>query len=289
MALQTLKRILFFSVFVSLLLLLPLAFKKATDGFRLAKIQLDYPYVPEWDAEGEAGQILNQPFFYLGKGAQSYVFESKDGKHVIKVFRYDQMKNPVRMLFRSHFGKKKRKSTADAKIRRVFNACKIAYEEAREETGLELIHLNITEGKFPIIRVRDALGRPYKIALDRIRFAVQKKAEPFRKTLRASLKSGDRDRIKSEIDSFFSLLEARIAKGIYNSDPTVSRNFGFVDGKAVEFDFGNYFHGPITKEAREKQICKFAARLKRWLERNSPEWADYVEAKISAGSEELSR
>ena len=62
MALQTLKRILFFSVFVSLLLLLPLAFKKATDGFRLAKIQLDYPYVPEWDAEGEAGQILNQPY-----------------------------------------------------------------------------------------------------------------------------------------------------------------------------------------------------------------------------------
>ncbi len=288
MALQTLKKIFFFSLFVSLLFLLPLALKKATHGFRLAKIRLDYPFVPEWEAEGNAGEILNQPFFYLGKGAQSYVFESKDKQHVIKIFRYDQMMNPIRTSFRSYFGKKKKKSPADAKIRRVFNACKIAYEEAREETGLELIHLNATEGKFPILRVRDPLGRPCRISLDRVRFAVQKKAEPFRKTLRASLQSGDPDRIKREIDSFFSLLEARTAKGIYNSDPNVSRNFGFVEGKAVEFDFGNYFHGPKTKEAQTKQIRKFGARLKRWVRKEAPEWAEYVEARINAGADRIS-
>src|SRR5689334_8640410 len=51
----------------------------------------DESHFDEWDVEisPEVVSILEQPFHYLAKGGQSYVFGSSDGKYVLKLFRFD--------------------------------------------------------------------------------------------------------------------------------------------------------------------------------------------------------
>src|SRR5437868_3279127 len=64
---------------------------KQTDGFSIYNISSNLSFREEWEIPQETTEakiILAQPFYYLGKGAQSYVFESEDGNFVLKFFRH---------------------------------------------------------------------------------------------------------------------------------------------------------------------------------------------------------
>ncbi len=250
------RRILFFLFFVSAMLSLPALAKRATYGFRVAKIQFDFPADPQWDTPlfPEISAILKQPFRFLGKGAQSYVFESADQRYVIKLFR----------------------SSSQEKVADLFAACKLAFDHLREETGLVYIHLNPTSLQLPTLFCRDAIGRSYRLPLDPLRFAVQKKATPFQSTL---VKARQKPRqMEARIDAFLSLLRARAAKGIYNRDPNLNRNFGFLEEGAIEFDFGQFRYDPSLNQKEE--ISRFAKRLRRWLAKHDPEWVAYLDERL---------
>lgn len=255
------KRFFLFLFFVIAMLSLPAIAKRLTHGFRLAKLHLDFAHQPNWEIppDPEIHAILQQPFYFIGKGAQSYVFESKDGKYVVKLFRYDQ-------------------PALDSKIVLLFNACKMAYDSLREETGLVYVHLNPTAMNLPIFYCKDAIGRPYQFPLDDYRFAVQKKAESFRTTLEKARR--DPIEMQKRIDQFVDLLQSRTAKGIFNSDPSLSRNFGFLEDRAIEFDFGNYRLSPDLD--RISEIKRYTAKLRFWLSENAPEWIAYLDQRIEA-------
>ncbi|HSX26948.1 MAG TPA: hypothetical protein VLE89_08095 [Chlamydiales bacterium] len=268
------KKVLFFLLFLGVSLSLPAGFKRLTHGFRLAKLQLDFPYHPEWERSRnqEVEEILRQPFFFLNKGAQCYAFRSADDKYVLKLFRYDQ---------RSLFFRNKKKSPLIAKITKLFDACKMAYDLAPEETGLLYIHLN-PSSDLPRIRCKDALGRSYRIPLNSYRFALQRKAEPFRKTL---LKARNNPlEMQKRIDQFLTLLEHRTAKGIGNSDPNLSRNFGFLETCAIEFDFGNYGLSPDLQlpQYQIPEMKRYTHRLRRWLKKEAPEWVAYFDERVES-------
>src|ERR1700722_10608768 len=66
-----------------------------TDGFEISHITSDLPYDARWnvrplqDKETQTlMQVFAQPYFYMGKWCQVYVFASADGKYVIKFFKY---------------------------------------------------------------------------------------------------------------------------------------------------------------------------------------------------------
>lgn len=250
-----------------LFLSLPVAFKRLTCGFKLAKTRLEMPHRADWEivpilSEEQLKAILGQNFFYLDQGAQCYVFESQDKNHVLKLFRYDQ----------PHFIKKKTKAFFQNKIEKLFTACLLAYRNAREETGLVHLHLNPTLNQLPILHAKGPIGQSLALPLDKYRFAIQKKAKPFRQSLAEAL--SDSEIFKKRIDSFLFLLHSRLDKGIGNSDPTLGRNFGFFGDRAAEIDFGNYF---ITD--RQDEIPKRIQRLRRWLDKNAPEWVQYLDEK----------
>lgn len=255
------RRFLVLIFFAIPMLLLPTLVKRFTYGFRVAKMQLDFPHRPEWDLPCAPGirKILEQPFHFLGKGAQSYVFESEDGTSVVKLFRYDQPIIP-------------------AKVEALLSASKMAYEELREETGLIYIHLNETALDLPVLHCTDALGRKYRFPLDQYRFAVQKKAEKFRDTFQKAHAS--REEMRNRIDQFLSLLEKRVAKNIQNTDPSLSRNFGFLADRAIEFDFGNYCFCPTLNGSTE--IRRYTSKLRRWLKKHDPEWVAYLDERVGA-------
>jgi hypothetical protein len=255
------RRILFFLLVVSSLLTLPAIAKRFTHGFRIAKMRLEFPHHPKWEIEPNAkvNEILKQPFHFLGKGAQCYVFESKDGHYVIKLFRYNQ-------------------PYVAAKVIDLFNACKIAYDQLREETGLIYIHLNPTPMNLPILHCKDAIGRKYQFRLDETRFAVQKKAKSFRVAL-GEAKENPAE-MQKRIDELVSLLQARTAKGVINTDRRLSRNFGYLDNRAIEFDFGNY--RTSLDLDRKQEMTRYTNGLRGWLKRHAPEWVAYLDTQVEA-------
>lgn len=255
------KRFVVFLFFISALLSIPLIINNLSEGFKPSKVRGNLPESPAWEIGFDPALIglFKQPYTYIGKGSQCYVFESKDHKWAIKFFRSD------------HFA-------SQHEVFPIFDAISMAYRHLKEETGLIYIHLNPTHLNLPVLLCKDAIGRSYRLPLDELRFAVQKKAKPFQGVLKEAL--SDPDEMRKRLDQFIDLLLRRTAKGVFNADPSLSRNFGFLDDQAIEIDFGNF----TTKapHSREDEIERYMKRLRSFLKRVAPEWIDYANQKTRA-------
>jgi hypothetical protein len=242
-----LKILLFFLFFLSL----PFFLREATQGFRFSKLEFDFPSDPKWEVflDPSVESILSQDFKYLGKGAQVYVFESKDHQYVVKLFRFDRKKKEEKILL-------------------LFRACKMAYENLQEETGLIYVHLNPGSLPLPLFQATDPLGRSFALPIDRYRFVIQKKAIPFEEALLEAKR--DPALMKKRLMQFLTLLKERSAKGVWNKDPNLARNFGFLETKAIELDFGSYRFNPFLNQ--EKEVERYSLKMRKWLLKNAPEW-----------------
>ena len=236
-----------FLLLVLISLSFPFLWKEWTQGFRVAKLLSSFP-----TDSGRGLQLplhlfstLSQRFKYLAKGAQSFVFESEDGEYVVKFLR----------------------SGKEKKIERFFNACRLAYEELPEETGVVYLHLAQTGGTLPFFRGKDPLGRSFRLPLDSFYFIVQKKGESFEGALLRA--KGDPDAMRRRFDQFFDLLERRTEKGIWNKDPSLKRNFGFLEDRAIELDFGSY--RTVDRLDRKGEIERYSRKFRKWLVKHAPE------------------
>jgi len=230
-----------------------------TQGFRVSKLYFDCPNQIGWDIplDPTIHAALQKKYRFLGKGMQSYVFTSDDGEYVIKLFRFDKLESPQQ-------------------CQNFFAACTIAHNLLSEETGLLYLHLNLSEGNLPILHCTDAIGRKYHLPLDNLRFALQKKALPLTDTLvKASKNPVD---MKNRIDQFVHLLNERSKKRVLNSDGNLKRNFGFLEDRAIELDFGNFVIDEETDSLDETK--KFALQLRKWLEKNAPDWVAYLDERL---------
>lgn len=268
------KKWVFFIVFVAAFLAAPAALKRFTQGFKIAKVRLELPFCSEWETKSilsdrEAFDILAKPFRYLGKGAQCYAFLSQDEKVVLKIFRFDQR----------HLFKHRSKRPTQQKVLRFFEGCLLAGSNAAKETGLLYLHLNQTEGKLPILEARGPLGQSLRLPLDGYRFALQKKAVPLEEGLFIAREEGT---LPERIEMIVALLESRISKGIGNADPSLWRNFGFLEGQAIEFDFGNYRARPDLSDPRRAraELNRYIRPLKAWLEKYGPEYLGDLKTRV---------
>ncbi len=252
-------------------LILPFALKSWTAGFKLAKLCIEIPYRSAWDvrtplSETSAQKILSQPFRYLGKGRQCYAFESQDRAYVLKLFRFD------RRILVPHKSKGRTESV-DA----LFEGCRLA-AIASEETGLLYLHLNESLGRLPVLNAKGPLRRHYRIPLDRCRFALQKKAIPLAEGLFNAKQEGS---LEERLEEIVVLLRSRIEKGIGNQDPSLWRNFGFIERSAVEIDFGSFVPRPDFSDPSiaEKELSRYLEPLRSWLEKHAPESLHFLDAK----------
>lgn len=241
--------------------------KRVTSGFKLTKMQVDLPFEKRWERESvlsheELIQILSQKFSYLDRGAQCFVFASEDGAYVLKFFRFDRS-NP----------KKPKKVSSYQKIERMFDATLLAYEKAKEETALLHVHLNPTED-LPFLSVKGPIGQNLYLDLNQYRFVLQRKAVPFRETLVSLIERKDEEALRSHISSFLEMLRSRSKKGLRNTDPSLSRNFGFLDGKAIEIDFGNY---TVNGTSEEWEVSRYSHKLRNFLLDLAPESVSYLD------------
>lgn len=250
---------------------------KQTDGFSVEKIIPKHqPLGNDPEDLSQLESILSQPFYYLGRGGQCYVFESEDQKVVIKFFKQhhmnflnwlDQLSLPKALEdFRNQILLKHEHQSKDY----FFNSCRLASEKFKERTGLIYLHTHQTTNLNRKFLIFDKQGVEHEIDLNGIDFVLQRKAELSHKHFRKLIRQKDLDAAKRSIDSILELIMERSKLGIRDRDPNFRTNIGFIDGKAVEIDIGSF-------DERQRLDHKEETRkFKKWLARRSPELASYL-------------
>lgn len=272
---------------------------RLTDDFRLRHIVHELPHNPDWEIPITSEdrqlleQITEQPFTYLGKGAQSYAFVSQDGQYVLKFFKFKHLK-PSWIV--NHFPdigpfqRYKEKSVARKKrqIQSVFTGYKLAYDVHREESGLLFIHLNPTNGLNMNAVVFDKIGRRFEIPMDPYIFIVQRRADINRDVMDRLLKNGELELAKQRVRQVIELYLSEYAKGIYDRDHGVLHNIGFIGEKPIHLDIGKLTDAPHMKnpENWESDLEVVVMKYHRWMREKHPE---YYEEVMSTLEEELSK
>ncbi len=247
------------------------------------KITCHEPIEMQWTdppLTSEVKELLNQPFHFLGKGGQCYVFESEDQQTVIKFFKFHHVRfwNFLEHLPLPHFLTSYREQLLNKHQHQTlsfFESCKIAYESFKKRTGLIYLHLDIHHPISHTLKLIDPIGIVHHIDLDRTPFALQHKAEMPYKKLKTLIKTGRIEEAKGCIDSIVSLMSERYLGGIDDRDSNIRRNLGFLQNFAVEVDLGSFTKGSSPRRLGEELDSKLG-KFKKWLEKRNPALALYL-------------
>ncbi|MCP5506506.1 MAG: hypothetical protein H7A38_06455 [Chlamydiales bacterium] len=265
-----------------------------TDDFGYANITSSLPNHPEWNVEvtpeelQAAKKILAQSYTYLASGSQSYVFLSEDGNYVLKFFKHkrwrlspllEALPLPANLEAKRLRWKEKKNET----VHSTFGSCITSFRTFPKETGTLFVHLN----KSPLdqtIVLRDRIGFKHHIELSDVEFVLQKRAIPTDHYLLSLKEEGKTEEAKEALASLLAFTFHRAQKGFSDKDPHPIRNFGFIEGEAVEIDIGGFHHDPKKdlNYFRNHEILRIERKLLPWLEENYPDL-------LPAAQEELSR
>lgn len=276
-----------FKVLLTIALLIGLErfIRTQTNGFRLAKTSVDFPYSHDWEVEKENDlpEVLNQPFYFLDSGVQCYAFLSEDKTTVLKLFKHYHAglsSKQLRKLPLPSFldwVKEDILQKREKRIDYIFSSAILAYQKLPDQTGVFHLNLNEQTEKYGTLTIFDKIGIRHEIDLNQTPFALQKKAD-----LIFSYLENHPDQTPNVIDSLFSCIQNRNSLGIANSDPIIDTNFGVTDGKVVEIDVGSFFHNPYIKNSlySKREIFYETLEFKEWLKSHAPEMNDYFEEKL---------
>lgn len=253
-----------------------------TQGFRLGNIFSDHlPSVafefapPLHLARVEA--LLEQPYFFLTSGGESYVFLSQDRKTVLKFFKNHHMRERSWLdRFSLYFRDLRR-----GKRERLFTSCKIAYEQFPSQTGLLYLQLNPTHRWKSKLTIYDPIGIVHTLDPNTLPFALQKEAALAYPTLTTLMETQEVEAAKVRLSSLVDLIASRCEAGITNHDCR-KRNFGFVGAQAIELDLGAFSIDPTLKSESEKRRAFLweIEKVSEWVKKHHPELSEYLTAKI---------
>ena len=285
----------FFQLFIAILSIFCLqsVIRKGTDGFALNKIHSNLAYHPDWEVPPLSAEeqqnlktILDQPYFYLTRGAQSYVFLSEDKNYVIKFFRLHRLLPPawvtdIHWPFRLQPYRLKKIINSNQSVYKDFVSYTIAFNKMREETGLIFLHLNKTSNLKQKMTLHSPIHIAHEIDLDQMEFIVQKRADLIYPSLQKMMDSQEIEKAKEHLTSLIELLVLRCQKGILDKDPKLSTNFGFIDNKARQIDIGRFTLDPLRTDVNKIEIIHITDNLNQWLKQDYPVLSYHLEKLIA--------
>ncbi|MFZ0565071.1 MAG: hypothetical protein WAM28_02650 [Chlamydiales bacterium] len=268
-------------------------YNRATDGFSLYQISSSLPieaHIASEPLTPEKKQtlkkILDQPFTYLGKGCQFYVFGSEDGEYVIKLLKQKHLR-PFSWLNKIPMPKKIRTLSNEkiqrrkSRVKNLFSSCQLAFNEMAEETGLIFIHLNRFPALEQTVTLIDKLERHHTIEIDDHEFVLQKRAITVKDVF---LKLQKEEEVRDKIAQLVGLVQARCQKGICDRDRSFVQNVAFcIDGsQAVFVDIGQFYKDDsiLQKEKQKEDVKRRLGNLRHWAARHFPDFVCYVDEQI---------
>ncbi len=267
---------------------------RLTAGFTIANITSDFTFQPQWqvrplqaEEQVELESALNQTYYYLGKGCQSYVFGSQDEKYVVKFFKYQRYRLqpwlayfpplPAIVKYREQKRDKKWK-----KLDGFVQSWKVAFENLKEETGLVFVHLNKTTDLQRQLTIYDKIGQPHLVELDQMEFCVQRRAQLLCDALLAYQAKGNLVGAQQLIRQLLNMILSEYARGFADNDHALMQNTGVVQGKPVHIDVGQFVYDEAVKQPAvfHQELFTKTYKFKLWLLENYPEVGDYLELEL---------
>lgn len=251
-----------------------------TDGFSLHKIEAPQLIAFSPPLSPENRDALSQPYYYLGKGRQCFVFASEDGKTVLKFFNKNYLMEP----WYTQILPKKWKADQIAKRAERRDYYFHSYAIAKELFDEEILHLHLGESSeaLPTIPVIDKASRLLYVDLNQTPFVLQKKGTPFYEALNNAFVKDGLPGLENLIDQFIATIAHQIEKQIADADHDVEHNWGVVDGKIFHLDPGRlYVDDQLSHTERvQKEWWSTTHRFRRWLLNHYPETVPYLDANI---------
>lgn len=288
------KRKKFFQIFLGLLAIFCLrAFcKSQTDGFAKAHIYSTLPYQKAWESplpeKKKLDQFFDQPYSYLGKGAQAYAFVSSDGNYVLKFFKHNKAKHPLsfmRPILPSSLKTRLEKTIEKrrAKLLKDFSSYALAKNHLQEETGILFLHLNQTKTLHKTVTFYDKVGAQHRVSLDEITFVLQEKAALIYPTIDSWIAEGNIEDAKIGLSKLVKLLEMRCKKNIYDKNPDLKTNCGFIGTRPIQFDIGRFKIDENRSDPNlyKDELIRITDRLCKWLDAKAPELSNHIKEEIA--------
>lgn len=217
-----------------------------TDGFSPEIIAGPLLSRPAAEMSDHVREALCQPYHYLGKGRQSFVFASSDDRFVLKFFNQKYLKMPWYSFLVEEKERKKR-----GKRRHFYEN---SYEIALKEFNEKILYLNMSlNADLPAILIRDKASRAFQIDLSRTPFVLQRRGKPFYPTLKKIFKEEGLKGLYRELDRFKEQVEVRISKQIADGDSDVEHNWGYIDGQIFHLDPGRLYFDPNLNDPKRQQ------------------------------------
>ena len=252
--------------------------KEQTGKFTVLRITSKLKAQPEWETipltaeeKSKIREILSQPYAYLSKGVQSFVFASEDGQYVIKFFRHDHLDAPFWLT-------PKTKAKKQNRLHKDFLSYKLAYENLRQETGLIYLHLNKSNNLNQTLDLVDKIGIHHQIPLDKYEFLVQKRASLLYTALNQMIEEKRIDSAKETLSKLVLLLAHRAQKGISDKDPDLNTNFGVIGTDPIQIDVGRF--RKASPRLDKNEIIRITDHLHQHLMVQSPELDHHLKTQI---------
>lgn len=169
---------------------------------------------------------------------------------------------------------------------KTFTSYKTAFHSLREETGLLYLQLNSTPERPCPVTLIDQKGRTIELDLGKMEFLIQKKATlAFDFIANLLEEKRDQEAIESAL-SLLKIIHKRSKLGLYDKDLQLFKNFGFVEGKGIEIDIGE-FRSDIPPKQTKEDLDLVAGQIMTFFERHSPDLKNDVEENISKWMQEV--
>jgi hypothetical protein len=227
--------------------------------------------------------ILDQPYRYLGKGCQSYVFLSDDHQYVLKFLKYQRFRPQFyleALSFIPSIDKRLQKKTVEkrTKLDALLESWKIAYGDLKDETGIVYLHLNRGDKFQSPIAIVDKLGLKHTVDPDEVVFLVQKKADMLCPEIAKRMKANELEPSKKLIGNLVTMLLSEYGRGLGDNDHALMQNTGVVGDQPLHIDVGQF-----SKEARfqspdvyKHELFSKTYKFRIWLSKHFPELERYL-------------
>ncbi len=224
--------------------------------------------------------MLDQPFYYLSKGRQAYVFGSQDGRYVIKFLR-DQKYRPSLWVRASLFfhlltqGQKRACAEQKERYARAVASYQIACQRLSEETQLIRVHLGSMHPPKKLF-VLDRFSRRMSIDLGKTSYLLQRRGESLASFLLSVYRNHEEEVLKWAVRSFFKTVAARLEKKILVRDAHCTlQNMAVCEEGIIEIDVGSFYFDPDCNFKQE--MNRSADPLREFVQKEMPEFFFFFE------------
>lgn len=265
-----------------------------TDGFAIENIKASFVSRPKWnmhtlsvEEQKLLDDILSSPFYYLGKGCQSYVFISEDQNFVIKFFKYQRYRPKPWVDWFSFIPivdsiRKQKIQKKEKKLERVYKSWKLAFDYLQKEGGVVFAHLNNDHNLNRQITIYDKMGFKHILDLDPLQFLVQRKATMICQKIDSLMAKGKIEVCKDLLDKSLEMMLAEHERGLVDDDHALMQNTGVIGKQPIHIDVGLFANRESVKELSESHLELFKKTYKfgLWLKQYYPELADYLDKQL---------